>query len=180
MVVAVSAAIYAVAAVVGPHFASRAWVSLSIYSFQFYWVLGAASAQLLRKGRGSLWAWLLALVAMLAVQFVGGLIPVAPAFHAAWMAFICCATIRILAQRDSEKPLRWPAPFRRLGEISYSLYAIHVPFFVAWFGLLHLARLPTSPLWSLMAFAGSLAAAALIYAWVERPSHLRAMAIKTA
>lgn len=66
-------------------------------------------------------------------------------------------------------PARAARPFAWLGDISYSLYLLHMPVGFATLGLLHRFDVPTSAA-TILGIVASLAAAHVSYRLVERPS----------
>jgi peptidoglycan/LPS O-acetylase OafA/YrhL len=75
--------------------------------------------------------------------------------------------LALLLGADRVRRMLEAAPLVGLGAMSYSLYLVHVPVLLT---LLHL--MPSTPAWvaSVVAPAVSVAAAALLYRLVERPS----------
>lgn len=73
-------------------------------------------------------------------------------------------------------PSRAARPFARLGDISYSLYLLHMPVGFATLGVLHRLDVPNSAA-TLLAIAASLGAALVSYRLVERPSQRAARAL---
>jgi len=85
---------------------------------------------------------------------------------ASW--FLCLAAV---ARRQDAAPLRWEVP-HWLGDVSFSLYLIH-PFVVAGVVIV-LSHAPEpirhrSDLAMCLALAGSVAAAGIVYRWIEQP-----------
>lgn len=100
------------------------------------------------------------------------------AAHWAWddriLALLGAPMIFLLAELDRHAGEVRPGPFNYLGEISYSVYLIHVPFFMVGFNLLQdvLGWVDqTISLPGLVALLlAMIAAAAGTYHWIERPA----------
>lgn len=75
-----------------------------------------------------------------------------------------CVTFPKLSRRLSVPPLLW------LGNISYSLYLIHMPVMLGLFYLLY--RSVSLPIMLAIALSASLLAAQLMYHWIELPSQM--------
>jgi peptidoglycan/LPS O-acetylase OafA/YrhL len=73
-------------------------------------------------------------------------------------------------------PSRAARPFARLGDISYSLYLLHMPVGFATLGVLHRLDVPSSAA-TLLAIVTSLVAAHVSYRLVEQPSQRAARAL---
>lgn len=74
-------------------------------------------------------------------------------------------------------PRRLVAPFAFLGDISYSLYLLHLPIGITVLNLLAKTAVPES-LGVIVAVAAALACAWVSYRWVERPSQRLARALR--
>ena len=148
----------------------------AIYFFGAYG-LGMLVFWIGRATRDSTWRY-----AVLLLALVG-----AAALALDWRSRIAIALVTALAvavvqHRDGLAPAAWPrigAPLVRLGRISYSLFLIHFPvLLLVSAAMSHL--LPATPWIDLMGllatFALSIAAASLLYRWVEsRPATWRAV-----
>lgn len=100
------------------------------------------------------------------------------AAHWAWddriLALLGAPMIFLLAELDRHAGEVRPGPFNYLGEISYSVYLIHVPFFMVGFNLLQDVLGWVDQTISLPGLVALLlvmiAAAAGTYHWIERPA----------
>jgi len=147
----------------------------AIYFFGAYG-LGMLVFWIGRATRDSTWRY-----AVLLLALVG-----AAALALDWRSRIAIALVTALAvavvqHRDGLAPAAWPrigAPLVRLGRISYSLFLIHFPVLLLVSAAMS-RLLPATPWIDLMGllatFALSIAAASLLYRWVEsRPATCRA------
>jgi len=148
----------------------------AIYFFGAYG-LGMLVFWIGRATRDSTWRY-----AVLLLALVG-----AAALALDWRSRIAIALVTALAvavvqHRDGLAPAAWPrigAPLVRLGRISYSLFLIHFPVLLLVSAAMS-RLLPATPWIDLMGllatFALSIAAASLLYRWVEsRPATWRAV-----
>ncbi len=153
------------------------WVFNSVFMLGIFWYGGALAAQfslsrrLRLPGRWLLLAWLAFLITKSVPHFTGlNLIK-----QAAW-ALVC--TLGILWclrwEHDSILAARRPILFlRQLGDISYSLYAMHTPaIMLASWSLLHL-RISSYPVQLAATMTASLAATLLVHFTIERQFYQR-------
>ena len=148
----------------------------AIYFFGSYG-LGMLVFWIGRATRDSTWRY-----AVLLLALIGG-----AALALDWRSRIAIALVTALAvavvqRRGGLAPAAWPrlgAPLVRLGRISYSLFLIHFPVLLLVSAVVT-QLLPATPwidlLGLLATFALSIAAASLLYRWVEsRPATWRAV-----
>ncbi|VTU17309.1 Acyltransferase family protein [Variovorax sp. SRS16] len=152
---------------------------LDVTAFYFFgsYGLGMLVFWIGRATRRSTWRF-----AMLLLALMGG-----AALALEWRSRIAVALVTALAvalvqHRDGLAPAAWPrigAPLVRLGRISYSLFLIHFPVLLLVSAVVSRFA-PAGPwvdlLGLLATFVLSIAAAALLYRWVEsRPATWRAV-----
>jgi peptidoglycan/LPS O-acetylase OafA/YrhL len=119
-----------------------------------------------RMGLSSLWRMLISIAAMIAIMKESIGVPV---------SVVACVTGLLIAFVTFENRL-----FNRLGEVSYSLYLLHIPIGLRVIDFT--SRLPYSGyylvLLDFLAIAVSLYASALFFRWIEEPSQAWSSAIK--
>ena len=161
------------------------FVGDSIYVFQFYWCLGAVSANIVLK-RPEI-CTLSRLYGVAAAIFVGqaamGLVLGAD-FMGRERGMLCAVMFAFLVpalaateSRYGIGEIRWLMP---LGRISYSLYAIHVPIFTVVFGAFSYLKIPCTAAVAAFGLAVGVGGAWILYACVEAPSHRAARRIGVA
>jgi peptidoglycan/LPS O-acetylase OafA/YrhL len=144
--------------------ADATWAAQTWYAFYLYWVIGLISVEFLynRPGQVRL-AWVAAgfgLYVVLAnlVQFRGAHYGKS-ALLAAWMGMVLIAV--------SERSFRPHRLWVGLGEMSYTLYAVHIPLTAAWVQFVGFATIGSQLAFFIFLFAST----RVLYKLVEAPSH---------
>jgi len=147
-------------------------------TFLHYWVIWAAGAWLAEcVATRTLPAWRRSYLAVLGILLVVALLA-RPKFHFAfaleeffWGGVFFLAMLWLLQTNASTKLAAF-RPLARIGLISYSLYLIHIPTFLVFTALWGLGHSQLSANFGvcLIAVAGVVPVAALMYVLVERPS----------
>jgi peptidoglycan/LPS O-acetylase OafA/YrhL len=171
----ISAAVLIHAVAAGAIFggADPTWAGQSWYAFYLYWVIGMLCAEVLcRRTHQIPMPWIA--LGFAGYVLFGNLLQLKGTHYvkSLYLAFWTGALLIALCQRV----YRVPRLMTRVGEMSYTLYAVHVPLIAFWLHLTTFAGVASQLGFFVFLFGTTIA----LYWLVERPSHIVAQGFSAA